>query len=139
MKVETIKLNNIHQKDFEIVNESNPKNNWEVKITATADDSGNDSFIEYIQVQIIRRTTTKSAKISVVNVFEIVSKDKSLVPMTDFDYWLYADLVQISLSHTRVLFHERLQDTELKNDYLRIDPIQKAYTDLKNGYLKLWN
>ena len=139
MKIETIELKGIHQKAFEIINEANPKNNWEVIITGTANDLDNNQFSENIEIQVIRRTLKKTATITIVNVFEIVSKDKSLIPKTDYDYWIYADLIQISLSHTRILFHERLQNTEMKNDFLRIDPIQKAYTDLRNGYLTLWN
>jgi|GEM_PF-4994114 len=92
MKIETIELKGIQQNGFNLSDQINPKNNWEVIITASLEGLGNERFLEYIEIQIIRRTIKKTAAIKVTNVFEIVNKDNNFIPKTDFDFWLYADL-----------------------------------------------
>jgi len=71
--------------------------------------------------------------------YEVKLGERNVKFTSDNDFWDVASLIQVSISHARVLLMQELITHNIQLDLLRIDSLPDIYQKIKEGYFSLWN
>ena len=140
MKIGLFKVHAIWHEDFEIHDYNSGKNVWDIKITIGVDKAAQPKeHIITVCFDLLRLKLTKQARIKVYTQYWVTSETSTFNPLNDTDFYFYADLIKSACDHARVIIDTVFKGTVMQGEYLKIDPIQKYYLDVKNGHVKFLN
>lgn len=84
-----------------------------------------DKNILYLEVEVLYYKNSKKIDFKTETVFNIhINPDNSPpIPTTDLNYYLFAEMTQIAIAHTRALFLQDVRGTIFEGTLLDLEPI----------------
>lgn len=138
MTIEHIEFLRCFHQNFKINECPITKNYWSINSRCGLDKISHDGKYTLTMVStVIKVHGDKIISVDIINEFGLTVSGNIYAPLTDVEKFHYADLMQISLAHGRIIFHQLCEEQALSIPYLRLDPVQKFYEDIKSGAINL--
>lgn len=108
---------------------------WDIQMTYKIMPTGADNWhIQTISVTYVSFNGENIASITVKNSFALNLKGGSkIIPTSEEDFSLYADIAQTAIAQTRLMFHLEFKRTEFENEFLPLESKDEILVKVKNA------
>lgn len=141
MKITKSSLFNIEHTPLIIYNVLNEKTFYDIKLVFTYDEAKAHSEPHriYITTEIMRKNKECNISNSISTQFKVFIEGSMKDHINQTNAWQIADMIQMAMSHSRVMFKNLCDVKGISVPFYKIEPIGVYYNGLLNGYYKLWN